>query len=321
MPTQPKYIPDHAVRVVLSVNPKAGAKSSRDFVDEVMANLRERGMRPEACTDLAEVSQRANELHAAGELRALVAVGGDGTAAELVNRTEPGVPLALMPTGNENLLARYIRVGKSATVVCKAIGQGRLVQFDAARANQRIFLVMLGCGFDGAVVQRVHGRRTGHIRSLDYFKPIWEVVRSYAYPEIRLGSECAPEVIGAGSTGCCRWLFAFNFPCYGGSLPLAPGASGRDGLLDICTFAGGSLWRGLGYAAAVYARVHRRLGICGVRQLARFRLTAETEVHYQLDGDPGGTLPVDVEVLPARLTLLVPESRADQLEFQTGPKA
>jgi diacylglycerol kinase family enzyme len=36
---------------------------------------------------------------------------------------------------------------------------------------------------------------------------------------------------------------------------------------------------------------------------------SEEEVPYQLDGDPGGVLPLEIEALPGRLTLVVP---ADQ---------
>jgi diacylglycerol kinase family enzyme len=36
------------------------------------------------------------------------------------------------------------------------------------------------------------------------------------------------------------------------------------------------------------------------------RIAADEDVPYQLDGDPGGMLPVEVEVLPGRVSLLVP---------------
>ena len=43
-----------------------------------------------------------------------------------------------------------------------------------------------------------------------------------------------------------------------------------------------------------------------MRRMRRLRVTAEEEVPYQLDGDPGGVLPVEIEALPGRLTLVVP---------------
>ena len=103
-----------------------------------------------------------------------------------------------------------------------------------------------------------------------------------------------------------RWLFAINLPRYGGGFRIAPQADGADGLLDMCAFRGGHFWRGLGYVAALLLRQHQRLADCTIRRVRRLRITADAPVPYQLDGDPGGLLPLDVQVLPGRLTLVVP---------------
>jgi diacylglycerol kinase family enzyme len=49
----------------------------------------------------------------------------------------------------------------------------------------------------------------------------------------------------------------------------------------------------------------------------RFRLEAPhaPNLAYQLDGDHGGTLPVEVEVLPSELRLLVSREAAKKLGF------
>ncbi len=49
---------------------------------------------------------------------------------------------------------------------------------------------MIGCGFDAEVVNRVHGRRTGHISLKDYLPQVRDVIRNYGYPEIRASLEC-----------------------------------------------------------------------------------------------------------------------------------
>lgn len=88
---------------------------------------------------------------------------------------------------------------------------------------------------------------------------------------------------------------------------MTPRADGFDGLLDVCTFGKGSLCQGLRYlAAAQLGGRHRGLSDCVIRQVRRVRITSEQPVAYQLDGDPGGRLPLEIEVLPRRLTLVVP---------------
>ncbi len=112
----------------------------------------------------------------------------------------------------------------------------------------------------------------------------------------------AEEPVGA------HWAFACNLPRYGWGIPLAPKAKGDDGVLDVCTYGGSSLLRGCCFAAAAqFGGWHQRLPGCRMQRAAKLRFTSEESVAYQLDGDPGGVLPVEVEVLPKRLALLVPD--------------
>jgi len=320
-----KPLPEGATHVVVSQNPKAGSRSAQHRVDRLVERLTAAGLDVEVHTDLNTVEQRVAESHAVGRLRALVGVGGDGTAAELVNRTAEGVPLAMLPSGNENLLARYLGWAKDPDRLAESLLHGRVVRVDAAAANGRIFLIMAGCGFDGEVVSRVHARRTGHIRTSHYFKPIADVVRNYRYPLLQCaltGTERAPAdstpAHSASEEGrsadepeqtiAGRWLFVFNFPCYGGSLPIAPYADPTDGRLDLVALERGSMWHALRYATGVYLRRHqhiRDMTTCRVQSVTIAPPEGE-QVAYQLDGDPGGTLPVTITTLPERLTLILP---------------
>jgi diacylglycerol kinase family enzyme len=304
-------LPPDADRVLISVNPKAGPRSAQRRVERLVQLLGQRGFRVDVLREVDTVAEQANHWHAEGRLRALVGVGGDGTAAELVNRIAPGIPMTMLPAGNENLLARYLKLGQTPQNVCQTLVDGAVVRLDAGRAGRRIFLLMIGCGFDAEVVRRVHEDRTGHIHIRNYFKPILELIRSYEYPELRVywGNGDA-EVAEDRPPDTVRWLFALNLPCYGGGLQLAPQANATDGLLDVCAFHRGSRWHTLKYTAAVLLGRHRTMADCTTRRVRRLRITSEAKVPYQLDGDPGGLLPVDVEVLPGRLTLVVPAPEA-----------
>lgn len=304
-------LPAGADQVLIAVNPRAGRGPVAVRVERLREKLAEQGFAAHVCTVLDEVCCRANQLHAEGRLRALVGVGGDGTAAELVNRTNPGVPVTLLPAGTANLLARHYRLPSQPEKLAQIIQAGTILRLDAGRAGPRIFLLMVGCGFDAEVVHRVHAYRQnsrggGHISYWSYLKPILQAIRSYSYPEIRIYWDEAGETEGQASPIVARWMFACNLPRYGWGLPLAPAAVATDGQLDLCAFRRGSLWHGLRYVASAQLGWHESLADCVTRRLRRFRVTSEQPVAYQLDGDPGGFLPLEVEVLPGRLTLVVP---------------
>jgi diacylglycerol kinase (ATP) len=309
--TMGSTLPLDADRVIVSVNPMAGATSAFGQVRRLVDLLGRQGFRPEVLTDLAEVGARANQWQSEGRLRALVGVGGDGTAAELVNRTQPGVPITMLQAGTENLLARHLDMGRSPEDVCQTVKTGRLLTLDAGRAADRVFLLMVSCGFDADVVHRLHRHRSGHIRGyLAYLRPILQSVRHYGFPEIRVYCEFGDDPVAGGPPQernmPAGWVLTFNLPCYGGGFRVAPQADATDGLLDLCVFRRASFWHGLRFAAGVIARRHHRMADCTIGRVRRLRITSEEPVPYQVDGDPGGLLPLDIETLPGRLTMIVP---------------
>ncbi len=261
------------------------------------------------------ISGLAAELHAAGRLRVVVAAGGDGTVAEVLNRTAPGVPLTVMPLGTENLLAKYLGMPRDGEAVATVIAAGATALHDAGAAAGRLFALMASFGFDAEVVRRLHVSRTGHIAHWSYAKPIWEAIRTYQYPELRIycddgasgeqasspaasaaGSSSKPvAAIGSVSSDClirARFAFLTNVPRYAFGLQFAPHALGDDGWLDLCTFRRGSFFSGLWYLGKLFST---GTGVAGllVRPVRRLRIESDCPVPYELDGDASGFLPLE----------------------------
>src|SRR5262249_59203093 len=96
------------------------------------------------------------------EVRCVIAAGGDGTLLEVVNRA-PGLPITVLPLGNENLVARHYGMKRSGAGVAAVVTAGCVHALDLARADGRVFCLMASVGIDADVVHRVHRRRRGHI--------------------------------------------------------------------------------------------------------------------------------------------------------------
>jgi diacylglycerol kinase (ATP) len=310
-------LPPEADRVLIVVNPKAGAGSGKAKVERLVASLARYRLKAELISELAAVEDRAAEAEASGRLRAVIGAGGDGTIAEIINRCPPRVAIAMLPLGTENLLAKYVDLPRVPEEIAEVIAAGAVVPHDAGKAGSRLFFLMVSCGFDAEVIRRLHENRQGHIRHWSYFKPIWQTIRSYEYPELRI--YCDPHDRDAGvSDGHpaepirARFAFAFNIPKYAFGFQFAPDAEGDDGLLDVCTFRRGSFGHGLWYLVNVVLGRHRRLADCSTTRVRRIRIEADVPVPYNLDGDFCGFLPLDVEIIPERLMLLVPPGWAER---------
>jgi len=142
-------LPSDARDVLVSVNPRAGARSGVALVDELVARLQAVGLQVQRCADIEQLGDLAAARQREGRLRAVVAAGGDGTVQLVVNRTPPGTPLAILPLGTDNLLAKYLGLTANPDALCQLIQAGTAIRLDAGQANARIFLLMVGCGFDG----------------------------------------------------------------------------------------------------------------------------------------------------------------------------
>jgi diacylglycerol kinase family enzyme len=301
--------------VLIGVNARAGAQDRRAIVEDLRQRLTTNGLDASNFEDVDALASEAAAALAAGDLRAVVAAGGDGTFRLLAERTAVGTPLTILPLGTENLLARYLELAAEPEALSTVIAEGATVQLDAGRANGRLFALMAGCGFDADVVRRLHEQRQGHIQHLSYARPILDTIFGYEYPELRVSYAPADAPVSAAPSEqiTARWVFVINLPRYAGGLSFAPQASGADGLLEVCTFKEGSLWHGLMYLGGVMLGQHESMQDFTRVQTRRLRIEAHGSAPYQLDGDPGGELPVEIAVEPKRLTLVIAARRAAAL--------
>ncbi len=264
----------------------------------------------EAASASAPVSTSAD---GPGGCRCLVAVGGDGTVAALINE-RPEVPIAVLPAGTENLFARHFGFDRRPGRAAARIAGGRGATLDVGLIDGRRFALMAGFGFDADVVGRHHAARLGRAgvarptSRAAYVEPVLRSSLGYRFPPLTLSFEDVegrPEVL-VGTTA-----FVFNLPRYALGLPFAPSARGDDGWLDLVIFREPGPFRALHYLWLVVRGLHLdRPGIVH-RRVRRVAIEAGDAVPVQLDGDPGGVIrPGDpawtIEVLPGAVEVLGP---------------
>ncbi len=306
--------------ILVSFSPLAGASSTETRARQVAAELHTAGYEVLVTSDLAELEAVAAQWHATGQLRCVLACGGDGTAAIVRNHTPLETPLLIVPLGTENLLGQYVSQSASPATVRTTVEQGVAVALDLGQARSpqfgsRYFLSMISAGFDAEVVRRLHQQRRGNITRCSYIQPTLHVIRSYEYPELQLYCDGADN--HAVEPVRCRWVFSFNLPLYARGWQIAPDAEATDGLMDICTFQRGSLGHVARYLWHVMRRSHLQLEDANLVRCSQLRIEAAhgADVAYQVDGDFGGSLPVDVDILAGRLRLYVMPHIAERLGF------
>jgi Diacylglycerol kinase catalytic domain len=148
-------------RVLIIVNPAAGRmRSRRRRLDRVVGTLQRLGC-PVTVRDAAGGPGMAEALarSAEPEFDVIVAAGGDGTVAAVVNGIAAAPrPVAILPFGTANVLAAEIGVPGDVEAQAAMIAAGPARPFWPGRLDGRLFVISAGAGFDAAVVAAVDPR-------------------------------------------------------------------------------------------------------------------------------------------------------------------
>ncbi len=283
--------------VAIQANPRAGAGTERQEIGRLVDSLRRHGLRPLLFKNRERLGRILSNPDLKRRLRCIVAAGGDGTVADVLNRF-PDVPFTILPLGTENLLARYLGIPRCGRAVGDIIAAGHIRRLDLAAAGERRFALMASVGFDADVVHRLDATRTGHVRRSTYLKPIWDSWRSYRYPDLRIRLDDMPETYSA------KLALVVNINCYALGIQPAKLARDDDGLLNVVLFERGSAFQMLRYFYNVMRGFHEDLPDVRVLTASRVHVESDTPVPVQVDGDPAGMTPVDIRVLPQSAIVL-----------------
>ena len=287
--------------VAIVANPYSGSGKNRRRVTDLARALERRGIR----ADLAwGPSMRAELMHddeRSRGCRCVVAAGGDGTVADVINqRTD--IPIALLPLGTENLFAKEFGFTHDTEALADSIARGRCRTIDLARAGDHLFSLMLTAGLDAHVVALLaewRAQSTGlrRVRRLSYAAPILKAIRSYRFPRIELDAD------GQRVTGV--HALVFNLRGYALQMPFAPEARADDAVLDWVVFERPGVLPAVKCYWDVFRKSHlQRRGVRHGRA-KRIRIVGHGPVPMQVDGDAFGTTPVDIEVVPQALRVIV----------------
>lgn len=234
----------------------------------------------------------------------VVAAGGDGTVNEVANgllaNTSGGrtLPLALLPLGTANVLARELGVleGRRATAECIRGGQPRAVA--VGRANGRHFLLMAGVGFDAHVVAGLSLPLKRRVGKLAYVAETCRQLFVYRYPEFRL------DIDGSRYRACSAIIANAHY--YGGRFVVAPEALLEAPSLQVCLFRRSGRLHAMKYAAALVLRLLPQLPDVRYLEARRIQVLGPEGDPVQGDGDILAALPCDICVLPEALNLVFP---------------
>ncbi|HEY1722295.1 MAG TPA: diacylglycerol kinase family protein [Magnetospirillaceae bacterium] len=289
-------------QITVIFNPTAGSRRHRKLRAALHA-LAELGLTATVVETKGPGDAERIARHAAKTDRGIVVVaGGDGTINEAVNGLlsvqGPIPPLAIIPLGTANVLALEIGLSTDPRAAARAIAGNKRLTVRPGCINGRNFVMMVGIGFDGAVVAGVSTkwkRRIGRgIYAVRTFVEAWR----YPFPKLRGTID--------GVAFAARWVVVCRGRHYGGPFVVAPEASLALPRLSVCLLPGSGPWSVLRYGIALISGRMPWLSDIVVKCGQTVTVEAEGDLPIQGDGDIVARLPVEISLSERPIELIVP---------------
>ena len=252
-------------------------------------------------TGAGSATALAREQVAAGR-DLIIACGGDGTINEVVNGMAGSrVPLALLPAGTGNVLAKELGLPWDIWRAAEYIPAGEVRRIALGRAGERYFICMAGVGVDANIVYRLSVKTKLSLGMLAYWIESFRQLLEYEFPLFSVRVE--------GQSFQAALLIVSRTKNYGGPVQLTRRADLFSDEFEVCLFQRRNRFLYLLYFLALQAGLLERFR--DVRFLRTRRVEAqpgEQRIQVQVDGELAGALPMDFVIVPEALSLLVPRS-------------
>jgi len=292
------------------VNPAAGGGRSAKLAGTQLARLREKGLRIDviASTGPGHASQLASEAYEQG-YRRFLAVGGDGTAHEIINgvfgreQAVQRVELGFLPLGTGNSFLRdFTETGAESSL--EALQAGRKRRVDLLRLRHATGTIysfnLLSVGFTadvGAITNRVF-KPFGH---LGYLLGVFVKVLQLNRRGFKM--RCDDDL--EWDERRCLFLTFNNSKYTGGTMLIAPNADPSDGLIEYVR------WGPIGRLGLIrmlprlYDGTHLEHPLASRRAVKRVEFALDAPVDVMVDGEIVTVNCQTLEILPGAMDIYI----------------
>jgi diacylglycerol kinase (ATP) len=278
----------------------------------------ERGLRPFQASGIELI--KLDDLHSGAPVHAALVFGGDGTIhRHLRTLIEQKIPVLPVPMGSGNDFAHALGMHSihdavtawqqfcSGTQNVKTIDAGLICsqpghsQLETGNSKpETYFCNVAGVGLDVEANRRANAMPRWLRRHGGYIFAAVSAILSFRPTVVTIttndGKISQPATLVAVA----------NSTSYGGGMRIAPHAQLADGLLDICFIRQTGRFRLLRGFPRVFRGEHLTLPEAEYFQASRLRIEAERPLLLYADGEPVCETPLEIEVVPKALQVVVP---------------
>jgi YegS/Rv2252/BmrU family lipid kinase len=231
----------------------------------------------------------------------VVAVGGDGTILEMGTKlVENNLTLGIVPIGSGNGLASHLGyLPRNIEAAFNAINNGKTIDLDVAKANNKYFFSNLGVGLDAIIAKKFKTKKKRNFLSYAYLTISSIFPRRFYKIKYTLNNQ-TKEVEAM--------LFnVFNSSFYGYNVGILPWASATDGMLDLVYLSKFNILKMPFIAICILLKKPNWVKEMHYEQMDHIEIEQLEKGDFQLDGDPiKNGKHLNVSILPGKLKTIIP---------------
>jgi YegS/Rv2252/BmrU family lipid kinase len=299
-------------KILVVLNPAAGKENTSMVRESILRSCNPEGIEVEIYeTSPSEDIGAAVRTRLTDHFNAVIAAGGDGTVAAVIDGLAgSGLPLGIIPIGTGNLIARELGIPLEVRKAAALLAGGyRLKKMDAMRMGNRLYALNVSVGVTAAAVKGTTREKKRRYGLIAYFISLLSHLFTPAKGRL------AVTVDGMLQTSRALEVIIFN----GGFLarllyPTRTDIRLDDGRLDVWVLNANTL---LDYPRNFYELLFRRPERHRVRFIPSVKhvsIASSTRLPVQADGDIIGTLPVELDLMPGAVNVIVPEPQVGVLD-------
>jgi len=293
-------------RGLLIYNPTAGQRDRRAQMAAVADRMNGRGLRLiQAPTDGSGHATEIVRSFLPRGLDIVIVCGGDGTISEAAcGLAGSGVPLAILPGGTSNVLARELSIPLGLEEATDLVFEGAPRSVRMLLANERPFLLWAGAGLDARIMGRTLPLLKRWLGRTGIFFTVAREFFRYEFPRL--------EVNVDGARHEATFAVVCHARRYAGDWIIAPEASLEADAMDVLIFAGRSRWRLFSLFRQIQLGKSGHLS-GGLAKTVRgrevtVRSLEDYPVEVHVDGDCVMETPITCRVAEETVSILVPRS-------------
>lgn len=251
--------------------------------------------------------QEGLENHAA--VSAALVFGGDGTIHQnLAQLHQKKTPMLVIPTGSGNDFAKALGIRDVDTALrawkqfCSDEKNVREIDLGVIRTGgkETLFCCVAGVGMDAEANARANRMPAWLKGRGGYVLAALQALIAFKSAEMNIA------VAGREIRRSAFFIAVGNARSYGGGMKVTPQATLDDGLLDICLVSKMNKLKLMCWVPTIFFGKHLRLKQVEYFQAKQIQIDAERELNVYADGEFAGRTPVEIEIIPQALRVIVP---------------